>query len=148
MLERLQKIEDEKMSESTWRDVCETWMALLQLRAKIEVERGQSVLDCMLADPKLVAGLGAGIAMLNMQGTVPSDLLTELNQGPGVHIRQNAFRYHKALDRELMRIRRVREIKQNLVTLVGSSFVAVLVGVANFLSRLAYNAVVAGDLDD
>ena len=51
LLERLQKLEDETTSESTWRDVCESWMALLQLRAKIEVERGQIVLECMLADP-------------------------------------------------------------------------------------------------
>ena len=119
-------------------------MALLQLRAKIDVERGQSVLECMLADPKLLAGLSAGQAMLNLQGAAPADLLTELNQGPGAHVRQNAYAYRKTLDRELIRIRRVKEIQLRGVALVGSAFVAALVGAANFASRLAADAVTGG----
>ena len=43
----------------------------------------------------------------DIQGPVPTDVLTLLNKGPGAHIRGNAYRYHRVLDRELARVRRV-----------------------------------------
>jgi hypothetical protein len=100
LLERLQKIEDEHITEATWKDVLESWMALLDLRGQIDVERGQAVLECILADRAAISGLGAAHAMLESRGTVPTDLLTILNQGPGAHIRQHAFSYRKELDHD------------------------------------------------
>jgi hypothetical protein len=63
--------------------------------------------------------------MLESRGTVPIDLLTILNQGPGAHIRQHAFS-RKELDHETTRTRRVKEIRLRAVALLGSALVTVV----------------------
>ena len=45
------------------------------------------------------------------------------------------------LDREITRIQRVKDLQWRAVTLTGSGIVAGMIGVANFVSRLAYDAV-------
>jgi len=140
LLERLQKLEEEKMTESSWKDVCESWQATLKLRARINVGRGQAVIESILADPGVIFGLGAAEAMLESIGDAPADLLTILSQGPGAHIRNHAYSYRKVLDRECIRIQRVKELQTRAIALLGSAVVAAMIGVANFLSQLAFAA--------
>lgn len=138
-LSELQKIRDLQTSEQSWRDVAESWGALLKLRSQIEVERAQAVLECIVSDRQLLDALGAATQLSGSVGAVPRDLLTILNQGPGAHIRTNGYRYHRALDRELQRVRRVKEIQWRLVTLSGSAVIAAMVGTSNFFSRIYYD---------
>jgi hypothetical protein len=52
-------------------------------------------------------------------------------QGPGAHIRVNAFRYNAVAKRELARISRIRELQNRFLGFWASIFVAVMVGVSN-----------------
>ena len=139
VLGELEKIRELQTSELSWRDVAESWAALLKLRSQLEVERGQAVLECIVSDQQLLDALGAATQLSGSVGVVPRDLLTILNQGPGAHIRTNGYRYHRALDRELQRVRRVKEIQWRIVTLSGSAVVAAMVGASNFFSRIYYD---------
>ena len=50
LLGKLADIERDNATELTWSEVGDAWQALLGLRAQIDVERGQTVLDCICAD--------------------------------------------------------------------------------------------------
>ena len=144
LLDKLAQIEGEKISDATWRDVCEAWVALISLRSKIGVERGQAVLECIVSDAAVLDGLGAATLLMQMKGATPIDLLTMLNQGPGAHIRAHAYKYHRVLTRELICIRRVKDLQWQIVTFIGSAIVSAMVGFANFLSLLLYEAYQSG----
>ena len=77
-------------------------------------------------------------------GSYAPSILNLLNDGPGAHIRQNAYRYRHQVDKEVAIIRRVRELQVRLVTLAGSAVIASMVGLANFISRVAYAYVSCG----
>jgi len=141
LLEKLTDIEKLNASEQAWKDVGETWQALLGLRSQMEVERGQAVLDCICADDKVLHAVGMADQLRKTQGEVPNDVLTTLNEGPGSHIRGNAYRYRKSLDRELARVRRVKEIQLRAVGFVGTAIVAALVGASNVIGRLYYDVI-------
>ena len=53
LLEKLQQVENKETTEMSWRDTFESWQGLLKLRSQLLVERGQAVLDCIVADPKV-----------------------------------------------------------------------------------------------
>ena len=63
-----------------------------------------------------------------------------INEGPGNHIRTNAYRYRSQIDRELAIVRRLKELQLRFVGLFGSAVVASFVGIANFVSRFAYGS--------
>ena len=42
VLEKLIKIEELTVTDQSWKDVGESWQALLSLRSQIQVERGQA----------------------------------------------------------------------------------------------------------
>tara|TARA_B100000795_G_scaffold241956_1_gene204970 strand:+ start:1683 stop:2795 length:1113 start_codon:yes stop_codon:yes gene_type:complete len=114
--EKLKKLPDIKESTaSNWRETTEGWISVLELRGQLRVECGQSVLDCMVADQKVLEALGAAKAMMHIEGEAPpAALLTIIAEGPGAHIRKHGYRYTRRLDKELWRIRRIRELQTNL----------------------------------
>lgn len=128
------------MSE-TWRDVAESWEALINLRAQLTDKRGQAVLECICSDDALLHGIGAAEACQFIRGSPPDRLLILIKEGPGSHIRQNAFRYRKMIDREIVRVRRLKEVQLRSIALIGSGIIAALIGLANFISRSIYYAI-------
>ena len=144
LLDRLQKVEEQQTSELTWRDTSESWEAVIRLRAQLHSERGLAVLDCIINDPKMLKALGMAQQLHDISGKPPEQLLIALNEGPGSHIRQNAYQYRHMLEREIACIRRVREMQLRAVALVGSTILAALVGFANLLARIAYAVMQCG----
>jgi hypothetical protein len=61
-------------------------------------------------------------------------------QGPGKHIRQNAFRYHTAAKKELTRIARVREIQNRFLGLWASAALALMIAVFNVLIERLFSS--------
>ena len=143
--EELKKLKEMTTSEHTWRDVSESWQAILALNKSLEVERGRVVLQCIASDEKLLTALGMAETLYKIKGEVPTDLLMQLNDGPGAHIRTHAYKYNKLISQELVRIQRVKDMQWKVLTLIGSAFVATMIGVANLLSRLYYNVLQSGD---
>lgn len=141
LLEKLTKLEDEKISEATWRDVTENWQSILSLRSKFRTERAQAVLECILSDSSIASSLGCAHALMKTCGSIPPDLLNTLSNGPGMHIRQNAFRYRNSINQELFRIGRVKDVQLRFIALIGSAILAALVGIANFVSRVLYASI-------
>jgi len=144
LLDRLQKVEEQQTSEMTWRDTSESWEAVVRLRAQLHNERGLAVLECIINDPKVLKALGMAQQLHDIAGKPPDQLLIALNEGPGSHIRQNAYQYRFIIEREIACIRRVREVHLRSVALIGSAIVAALVGFANLLARIGYAVMECG----
>ena len=119
------------------------WQAMLALSKSVEVE--QAVLQCIASDEKLLLALGMAETLYKIKGDVPTDLVMELNDGAGAHIRSHAYKYDKLISLELVRIQRVKDMQWKAVTLTGSGLVATMIGAANLLSRLYYDVLRSGD---
>ena len=117
--EQLKQLQDMTVTEQTWKDAAESWVAVLSLRSQIQVERGQAVLECMCADEKVLKAIGAAVQMSETVGEVPNDVITLLSEGPSAHIRNEAYKYHKKIDAELARVR-IREIQVGVVAFIGT----------------------------
>ena len=143
--EKLKKLEEMTTSDQTWRDLSESWQAILALNKSVEVERGRAVLQCIASDEKLLQALGMAETLYKIKGDVPTDLVMELNDGAGAHIRSHAYKYDKLISLELVRIQRVKDMQWKVVTLTGSGLVATMIGAANLLSRLYYDVLRSGD---
>jgi hypothetical protein len=144
LLERLQKVEEKEVTALSWRDTHESWHALIRLRTQISVERGHCVLDCICADARVLEGLGAARQLYSTIGDAPDELLQLINRGPGQHIRQNAYRYRAQIDRELVTIRRLKELQVRMIALAGSAILAAMVGLSNALFARVSNVVFPG----
>ena len=112
----------------SWRNYINAWDALLQLRTKIRVERGLSVLNSIVTDQNVIEGLGAAVQMHGIAGTPPNEIIMLLETGPVAHMHNNAFKYRQLLDRELFGIRRVKDVKLGALTIATSALIAVLFG--------------------
>ena len=143
--EKLKKLEDMTTSDQTWRDVSESWQAVLALNKSLDVERGSAVLQCIASDEKLLKALGVAKALYNIDGDAPMEVVKRLNDGAGAHIRTHAYKYDKLISLELVRIQRVKDMQWKAVTLGGSALVAIMIGTANLLSRLYYDVLESGD---
>ena len=127
----LEKLKEMTTTEQTWRDVTETWQATLASLKSVEVQRGSAValLQCIASDEKLLKALGMAKTLYRIKSNVPTDLVMQLNDGAGAHIRTHAYRYKydRLASLELVRIQRVKDIQWRAVTLTDT---------ANLLSRL------------
>ena len=139
--EKLKKLEDLTTTDQTWRDVTETWQATLALLKSVEVERGVAVLQCIASDEKLLQALGMAETLYMVHGEAPTEVVVRLNDGAGAHIRTHAYKYDKLISKELVRIQQVKEIQWKALTLIGSAFIAAMIGTANLFSRLFYSNV-------
>ena len=88
------------------------------------------------------AGLGAAHLLKDAvikSGQVPNELLLQLKQGPGKHIKNHAYTYRHKLDAELTKIGRIRNLQQRAVALTGTAIVAAFVSIGNVLGRFYYD---------
>ena len=74
-------------------------------------------------------------ALKGIVGNPPTELITRLNQGPGVHIRAHAYQYNRKVKAELARISRIREVQLRAIALLGSAIVALFITIGNFVSN-------------
>ena len=129
------------MTETAWLDFFETWQATLALRSQLEAEVAQHIFDAILTDDAALKGLGIAYVFREAaieSGRVPAFILRELKQGPGVHIKTNAYKYQQKLDRELARIRRIQTLQARAVALSGTAIASGLIGLSSLGSRIAY----------
>ena len=132
-------------SDQSWRDLSESWQAILALNKSVDVERGRAVLQCIASDEKLLKALGMTETLYKIKGDAPTDLVVQLNDSVGTHIGSHAYKYDKLISLELVRIQRVKDMQWKVLTLTGSAFVAAMIGAANLLSRLYYDVLRSGD---
>ena len=144
--EELKKLKDKESTELNWRDAAEGWISVLDLRGQLRVECGQSVLECMVSDEKVLEALGAAKALIKMriEGDAPAALVTIIAQGPGAHIRKHGYRYMRRIDKELVLIRRIKELQMRAIAGVGTLLVATSVAVGNYVASVMYDAVKNG----
>ena len=142
--DKLQKLEDTDSTANNWRDAAEGWISVLELRGKLRVQCGQSVLECMCGDEKILEALGAAKVLMNTEGEAPAMLVTSIAQGPGAHIRKHGYDYTKRLNKEIVLIRRVKELQMRAVAGLGTLLVATGVAVGNYFSRVMYDGVTNG----
>ena len=73
-------------------------------------------------------------------------VLKLLKEGLGGHIKKHAYKYRQALDGELARIARIRQMKQGTIEFTRAGVTAGLIGVSNFISNAVYDATNLGSL--
>ena len=73
--------------------------------------------------------------LFNTRGTVPDAVLQMLNKGPGAHIRANAYRYNEAIQREMVRINRIRLIQERFLEFWARLIHAAMIGISTVLSQ-------------
>ena len=142
----LKTLKEMTTTDQTWRDVTETWQATLALLKSVEVERGRAVLQCIASDEELLKAVGMAETLYKAAGDVPIEVVVRLNDGAGAHIRSHAYKYDKLISQELVRIRQVKEMQWKALTMVGSAFVAAMIGTANLFSRLYFRVLESEDV--
>ena len=144
--ERLTKLTEDSATDDSWLDFADGWIAVLKLRSEMDSERGQAILDCMCLDEDVLIGLGAAEQLSHaVLKEPPTELLKLLKQGPGKHLKKHEYEYRRKIDEELSQIRRIMELQVRAVALIGTALLSLLVGVANFMSRLLYDDMYAGE---
>ena len=147
LLEELGKLKEADVTSELWLDFYETWASFLALRPKLEGECAQQLFDAVTADNAAFKGLGAAHLFRDAvikQGRVPTELLLQLKQGPGKHMKKHAYAYRKKIDSEMTRIARIKDLQQRAVALTGTALVAVFVGISNVLGQLYLTVLQSG----
>ena len=144
LLEKLAKLEDADVTSELWQDFYESWVSFLALRSQLEAECAQQIFEAVATDEAVLTGLaGAHLfkdaVMESGPGQVPNELLVQLKQGPGKHIKSFAYAYRHKIDAELTRIGRIRGLQQRAVALTGTAIISVSVGTCNVLGQLYYD---------
>ena len=67
------------------------------------------------------------------------ELLLQLKQGPGKHIKSHAYAYRRKIDAELARLARIQTLQQRMVGVVGTLIISTSIGLANYISRAVYD---------
>merc|ERR1712224_240202 len=99
------------------------------------------VLNAILADARVGASVSTAKQLsgcdFGEKSLAPYPMML-LNDGAGAHIRHEAYKYRKLIDFELAVICRIKDMQQHGLALIGSGIVATMVGIANFVSKLAF----------
>jgi len=126
-------------TKETWKDSLASLLAFLKLYQQVNVECGLAVLECICADPLITQAIGATQCMIKINGDLPSSLLIQLNEGPGNHIRDNAYKYIKRMEKDLSMIQRIQAYQDRMVALIGLAITSAFIGVssvaANFVTE-------------
>lgn len=112
----------------------------MTLRPACVRARARAVQEAIFSDRKVLGAMGAAKQFAPANGDAPQELMRVMKEGLGGHIKANAFRYRVMIDKELARITRIKELQVRTVGLVGSVFVAALIGASNFVSTMVYDA--------
>ena len=142
LLEKLGKLEEADVTSELWQDFYEKWASFLSLRSRLEAQCAQQIFDAIATDEAVFAGLAAAHLLKDAvikSGQVPNELLLQLKQGPGKHIKNHAYAYRLKLDAELTKIGRIRELQRRAVALTGTAIVAAFVSIGNVLGRFYYD---------
>ena len=142
VLEELTKLKEADVTSELWQDFYESWASFLSLRSRLEAQCAQQIFDAIATDEAVFAGLAAAHLLKDAvikSGQVPNELLLQLKQGPGKHIKNHAYAYRHKLDAELTKIGRIRDLQQRAVALTGTAIIAAFVSIGNVLGRFYYD---------
>ena len=64
--------------------------------------------------------------------------------GPTKHLKANWYDYQTALSKEVARIERIKELRTQMVGLIGTAIASGLIGIASFISRGLYSYLALG----
>ena len=110
----------------------------------MQAERCQAILTCIFADAEVCKGLGAAEQFEGIIGEPPHGVLLMLKGGPGKHIKANRYEYQMALGKEIGKIERIKELRAQMIGLIGTAIVSGLIGIAGFISRALYSYLALG----
>ena len=99
------------------------------------------MLDAIVCDEGVLSGLNAAYVLRNAvyKDKPPTELLHQLKQGPGRHIKTHSYAYRDKVQREIARLKCIRLLQERIVGLAGTLILSASVGVANFISRTLYD---------
>ena len=138
LLEKLNIVEVQKVDADSWVHVLDCWQALLSLRSKLSSPCAQQVIEAIVSDDDVMRGLGMAHAMREIRGG-PRELLLQMEVGPAKHIKEFSYDYRRKIENEIAQIGRVRAYQIRFIALVCSIIRSTFVGVAQFVSNIAYD---------
>ena len=69
---------------------------------------------------------------------LPPQQDTDVESRRRSHIKNNAYKYQKKLDREIARIRRIQTLQQRGVALSGTAIASAMISLGTLVARVAY----------
>jgi hypothetical protein len=93
----------------------------------------------MAADSAVAQALGAARPFIELDGELPAAIMVKLTKGPAAHIRKNAYKYVKLLEKNSSMITKIQETQSRMIALIGAAITAALVSVGNFVARLGHD---------
>ena len=116
-----------------------SWIAFFDLYKQVNVQCAVAVFECMAADSAVVEAVGAAKPFIELDGELPAAIMVKLTKGPADHIRKNAYKYVKLLEKNLTMITKIQETQARMIALIGAAITAALVSVGNFVARLGHD---------
>ena len=116
-----------------------SWIAFFDLYKEVNVECALTVFECMAADSAVAQALGAARPFIELDGELPAAIMVKLTKGPAAHIRKNAYKYVKLLEKNSSMITKIQETQSRMIALIGAAITAALVSVGNFVARLGHD---------
>ena len=111
---------------------------------KMHSERCQIILECIFSDAKVNRGLGAAIQFQGIVGKPPNGLLLLLKQGPGAHMKENAYDYKKQIAAEIAHIERIKNLQTQATAYAVSGIIVLGSTVGPFVASMFYNYMSCG----
>ena len=143
-LEKMLDKADDPFVEASWLDVAESWKAMAKLIPEMHSERCQGVLQCIFSDDGVRKGLGAAEQFTGIDGSPPRGLLKLLKQGPGKHMKENAYRYKKQIAAEIAHIERIKNLQTQATAYAVSGIIVLGSTVGPFVASMFYNYMSCG----
>ena len=107
-------------------------------------ERCQGVLQCIFSDAGVRKGLGAAQQFTGIIGSPPPGLMLLLKQGPGAHMKENAYRYKKQIAAEIAHIERIKNLQTQATAYAVSGIIVLGSTVGPFVASMFYNYMSCG----
>ena len=121
------------------------WWLVYELTGKLHCKPAYRLLNKHLwSDPKLRSALVLVRQFDQCASPFPSEVVRIFKQNAVVKLTKNFATITRELSRTIAMVKRIQEQKQQTLAALLSLFIAVAVGVANFISRFAWAAVAPG----
>ena len=121
----------------SWRDLTQQWKSFLNLNSSVKSDRAQQILDDVLSNESILTALGAATQLYFIRGeSTPVTIITMLQLGPVNHMRDRSYAYRSEIEKELMRVQRIKDTKKQLIGLFSAAIVLLLFASSNIGSRI------------
>ena len=122
-----------------WKDVLNSWKALIDLHGKLYGRKSQAILRNLFDHKELMDAIGMADQCRDIQvgensNLIPAQLIDQFTEGTTATLRRDEFAYTRAINSEIANIERVAKRQSQFVGFLASIVLSVFIGVSNLVS--------------